>query len=244
MKKFWVLPLLALAALVLVACSESEPNALATGDEAESSASYSRFPTMAELSERLDLSESQQTELASAFEDLHVAMASRHDGASAKGDRFPMLDFVESASSILSSEQFVAMAEVADEHHDKIAAMTRAEKRGLHRQHAQEREAAGPPDAGVIRAHMEARHARMMEVMTNVLELSGAQQASLTELFDSQKRLHEQMLASDERPSKEEMHRQHQAMISGIQEVLDDDQFARFEALQSFGWGMRRGRHH
>lgn len=241
MKKHLTILTFVFIALALTACSDEQTNALATDEQSESSAVVSPLPSMAELSERLDLSESQVAELETAFQNLHEAMAARHGGDASKADSYPMLDFIEVASSILTPEQFVAMASVADEHHEKIAAMHRAEKRGMHRQHGQQRRAAGPPSDADWQERMEAHHARRMQTMTTVLELSDAQRTALEEVFASQRALHRQVTASGERPDKERMQAHHEALLQAIDEILSDEQSARFEALQSFGWGMRRG---
>ncbi len=244
MKKITMYGFLVLGLVGLLACSDSESGVLEAGTTEDSTeATATKLPSSAEIAEQLGLSAEQAAELNTAFEELQVAMAAQHAGA-AEGrlanSTFPMLDFVEASHGILSTEQFDGLLGIIAKHHHRIAKATQHRAKFAHGGHGRK---PGPVDEAATHAHMEARHARAMEVFGTVLELSDGQQLALEELFERQKNGREEIHANGERPDKERMQAHHEQMQAGFGEILDDAQMARLEALHPVAMGMRRSRH-
>ena len=244
MKKITMYGFLVLGLVGLLACSDSESGVLEAGTTEESSeATATKLPSSAEIAEQLGLSAEQAAELNTAFEQLHVAMAAQHAGDAESrlvSSTFPMLEFIEASHGILRTEQFDGLLGIFVKHHHQIAKATQHRAKFAHGGHGRK---PGPVDEAAMHAHMEARHARLMEVFGTVLELSDDQKLALEELLEQRQSGREEMHASGERPDKERMQAHHEQMQAGFAEILDEAQMARLETLHPVAMGMRRSRH-
>jgi len=240
MKKHTMYGFLVLGLVGLLACSDSESGVLeADATESTANATSTKLPSQAEIAELLGLSAEQTTELGAAFEELHVEMAARHAGdreSRLASSSFPMLDFVETAHGILSREQFDGLLKIVGENHHRIDRATHSGQ-GFHQRSRDGKP--GPVNEEAMQTHMEARHARLMEVFGTVLELSDEQNAALNELFEQRQAERKEVHASGEHPHRERMQAHHETMQAELAEILDESQMARLEALHPVGGRMR-----
>lgn len=232
-----LLVLMALLAMPLATgCGGDDSVGVATAEATE--ALTAKMPDRADLKERLGIDDDQAATLVAAMEELQEHMearrASQETGPPEDGSH-PLRDLLVVASDTLDTDQFAGftamLVEIREEHRAERQAANAERRQGRGQRGERPQSARGPRGDGAV----------LTTFLTDILDLDEAQQAKLTELHDALRARMEEIRASGERPDREEMQALRDEALAGFAATLDEDQAARFEALQGLVPGP--GRH-